>query len=98
MNEVIDLILSLSKELNEIKTRIELWRLSKAKRLKDTWNDHQDVLQILHIRKKPLKTVCKNGGLSYSEVKSKFYYKATDIEEQFQRNYYNPNFTCDGIK
>jgi len=40
MNEVIDLILTFSQELKEIKARI---KLSIAERLKITWIDNQDV-------------------------------------------------------
>ena len=41
MNEIIDLILTFSQELKEIKARI---KLSIAERLKITWIDYQDVL------------------------------------------------------
>jgi hypothetical protein len=92
MNEVIDLILTFSQE---IKARI---KLSIAERLKITWIDYQDVLLTLPISKKTLKAIRKNGGISYSEVQNKFYYKVSDLEELLQSNYYNPNFKCDGVK
>ncbi|WP_452221184.1 helix-turn-helix domain-containing protein [Lacinutrix salivirga] len=98
MSEIIDLILSLSQEIKDIKARIELLRLSRAERLKDTWIDNQDVLQTLHISKRTLQTFRKNGTLPYSKVQGKFYYKVSDIEELLQSNYYNQNFKCDGVK
>ncbi len=98
MKEIIDLILSLSQEIKDLKARIELIRQSRAELLKDTWLDNQDVLQTLHISKRTLQTFRKNGTLPYSKVHGKFYYKVSDIEELLQSNYYNPNFKCDGVK
>ncbi len=98
MKEIVDLILSLSQEIKDLKARIELIRQSRAERLKNTWIDNQDVLQTLHISKRTLQTFRKNGTLPYSKVQGKFYYKVSDIEELLQSNYYNPNFKCDGVK
>ncbi|MAT90237.1 MAG: DNA-binding protein [Flavobacteriaceae bacterium] len=98
MKEIVNLILSLSQEIKDLKARIELIRQSRAERLKNTWIDNQDVLQTLHISKRTLQTFRKNGTLPYSKVQGKFYYKVSDIEELLQSNYYNPNFECDGVK
>jgi hypothetical protein len=98
MKEIIDLILSLSQEIKDLKARIDLIRQSRAERLKNTWLDNQDVLQALHISKRTLQTFRKNGTLPYSKIQGKFYYKVSDIEELLQSNYYNPNFKCDGVK
>lgn len=98
MSEIVDLILSLSQEIKDLKARIELLRLTRAEVLKDTWIDNQDVLQTLHISKRTLQTFRKNGTIPYSKVQGKFYYKVSDIEELLQSNYYNPNFKCDGAK
>lgn len=88
MSEIINLILSLSQKIIDIKSRIELLRLSRAERLKDTCMDNQDVLQ----------TFRKHGTLYYSKVRGKFYYKVSDIEELLHCSYYNQNFKCDGVK
>ena len=52
MKEIVNLILSLSQEIKDLKARIELIRQSRAERLKNTWIDNQDVLQTLHISKR----------------------------------------------
>jgi ribosomal protein L28 len=95
MNEIIDLILTFSQELKEIKARI---KLSIAERLKITWIDYQDVILTLPISKKTLKTIRKDGEISFSKVQNKFYYKISDLEELLQSNYYNLNFKCDEVK
>ncbi|MBF8151456.1 helix-turn-helix domain-containing protein [Winogradskyella sp. F6397] len=98
MTEIIDLLLALSQEIKDLKTRIELLRQSRAEVLKDTWIDNQDVLQTLHISKRTLQTFRTNGILSYSKIKGKFYYKVADIEQLLQDNYYNHNFKYNGDK
>lgn len=92
MTEIIDLLMSLSQEIKDIKARIDLLRQSKAERLKDTWLDNQDVLQTLHISKRTLQTLRSNGTIPYSKIQGKFYYKVSDIEQLLQDNYYNHNF------
>ena len=98
MTEIIDLLLTLSQEIKDIKARIELLQLSRAEVLKDTWIDNQDVLQTLHISKRTLQTFRTNGTLPYSKVQGKFYYKVSDVEQLLQDNYYNHNFKCHGNK
>ena len=98
MTEIIDLLLTLSQDVKDLKARIELLRQSRAEVLKDTWIDNQDVLQTLHISKRTLQTLRTNGTLPYSKVKGKFYYKVADIEQLLQDNYYNHNFKQDGNK
>ena len=98
MTEIIDLLLTLSQDVKDLKARIELLRQSRAEVLKDTWIDNQDVLQTLHISKRTLQTLRTNGTLPYSKVKGKFYYRVADIEQLLQYNYYNHNFKQDGNK
>ncbi|NGX84710.1 helix-turn-helix domain-containing protein [Aequorivita sp. KMM 9714] len=98
MTEIIDLLLALSQEIKDIRARIELLKEMRADRLKFTWVDNQEVLQMLHISQRTLQTLRSNGTLPYSRIKGKFYYKITDIEDLLQSNYYNPNFKCDGNK
>jgi hypothetical protein len=96
MTEIIDLILTLSQEIKEIKVRIELIRLSRAELLKNTWIDNQDVLQTLHISKRTLQTYRDNGVLPYSKIQGKFYYKVSDVEELLESNYHKLNKDSDG--
>ena len=98
MTEIIDLLLTLSQDVKDLKARIELLRQSRAEVLKDTWIDNQDVLQTLHISKRTLQTLRTNGTLPYSKVKGKFYYRVADIEQLLQDNYYNHNFKRDENK
>jgi len=98
MTEIVDLILALSQEIKELKVLIDVYKQSRAERLKDTWLDNQDVMQTLHISKRTLQTFRDNGTLPYSKVGGTFYYKVSDIEHVLQSNYYNQNFKCDATK
>ena len=98
MTEIIDLLLTLSLEIKDLKARIEIFRQSRSESLKDIWVDNQDVLQTLHISKRTLQTFRTNGTLPFSKIQGKFYYKVSDIEQLFQDNYYYHNFKCHGNK
>lgn len=98
MKEIVELILTLSQELKDLKARIELLNRSRVEVLKDSWIDNQDVLQTLHISKRTLQTFRDNGTLPFSKIQGKFYYKVSDIEKLLQDNYYNHNFKCHGTK
>ncbi len=98
MIELADLILALSLEIKELKVRLEIFRQSRAEKLKDTWLDNQDVMQTLHISKRTLQTFRDNGTLPFSKVGGTFYYKVSDIEEILHNNYYNHNFKCNATK
>lgn len=98
MKEIVELILTLSQELKDLKARIELLNRSRVDVLKDSWIDNQDVLQTLHISKRTLQTFRDNGTLPFSKIQGKFYYKVSDIEKLLQDNYYNHNFKCHGTK
>ena len=98
MTEIIDLLVALSQEVRDLKTRIELLNATRVENLKNTWVDNQDVMQMLHISPRTLQTLRSNGTIPYSKIRGKFYYKVSDIEKLLQDNYYNPNFKCDGNK
>ena len=98
MIELADLILALSLEIKELKVRLEIFRQSRAEKLKDTWLDNQDVMQTLHISTRTLQTFRDNGTLPFSKVGGTFYYKVSDIEEVLHSNYYNHNFKCNAPK
>lgn len=91
MIEIIDLLMSLSQEVKDIKAHLEDLKNSNTE-LKDTWIDNQEVMQSLHISKRTLQTFRTNGTIPYSKIQGKFYYKVSDIEQILQDNYYNHNF------
>jgi len=98
MTEIIDLLLTMSQEIKDIKARIELIKYQKTDKFKDNWIDNQEVMQTLHISKRTLQTLRTNGTIPYSKIQGKFYYKVADIEHLLQDNYYNHNFKNHGNK
>ena len=63
MTEIIDLLLTMSQEIKDIKARIDLFKYQKAEKLKDNWLDKQEVMQSLHISKRTLQTFRTNGKI-----------------------------------
>lgn len=86
MNEIIELMTIVSRDVQLIKAWIENLQSERAA-LKDTWLDGQDVMQTLHISKRTLQTLRDTGLLPYSRINGKFYYKAADIEILLNENY-----------
>jgi len=82
MTEIIDLLVALSQEVRDLKTRIELLNATRVEYLKNAWVDNQDVMQLLHISPRTLQTLRTNGTIPYSKIRGKFYYKVADIEEE----------------
>ncbi|MFN8257716.1 MAG: helix-turn-helix domain-containing protein [Bacteroidales bacterium] len=55
--------------------------------LKDKWLDIQEVCILLKISKRTLQSYRDNGVLPYSQIGSKIYYRASDIEEHLKSHY-----------
>ena len=45
------------------------------------WLDNQDVCNLLNISKRTLQYYRNNGKISFSQINSKCYYKASDVEK-----------------
>ena len=59
----------------------------KGQKEPDKWIDGQDVMQMLHISKRTLATLRKNGTMAYSRIGHKLYYRKHDIDELLQNAY-----------
>jgi MerR family transcriptional regulator, repressor of the yfmOP operon len=55
--------------------------------LKDRWLDIADTCQLLHVSKRTLQTYRDTGVLPFSQLAGKIYFKASDIEEHFNKHY-----------
>ena len=96
MREIMQLLNVIANDVKEVKASVKANIQLSKNYLNEIWIDNQDVMQMLHISQRTLQTLRSNGSIPYSKIKGKFYYKVADIEQLLQRNYYNPNFKCDG--
>jgi DNA-directed RNA polymerase specialized sigma54-like protein len=55
--------------------------------LKDRWLDNQEMMQILKISRRTLQTYRDEKVIPFSQVGSKIYYKAADVEKFLKKNY-----------
>jgi len=51
------------------------------------WIDSQDVMKMLHISRRTLHTLRKNGTIPFSRINSKIYFKTEDIDRVLQDTY-----------
>lgn len=56
--------------------------------LKDRWLDNQEIMEVLKISRRTLQTYRTQKIFPYSQVGSKIYYKASDIEKFLKKNYH----------
>jgi len=87
MNEIIQMLLRLSGDLDVIKAFIKSLNKSKTELFKETWLDGQDVMQLLHMSKRNLQSLRDTNVLPYSRINGKIYYKLSDIEGLLNSNY-----------
>ena len=90
MNEIIQMLLRLSQDLEFIKAFIKSLNKSKTELFKENWLDGQDVMQLLHISKRSLQSLRDTGTLPFSRINGKIYYKLSDIEGLLDSNYSIP--------
>jgi hypothetical protein len=90
MNEIIQMLLRLSQDLEYIKAFIQSLNKSKTELFKENWLDGQDVMQLLHISKRSLQSLRDTHVLPYSRINGKIYYKLSDIEGLLDSNYSMP--------
>jgi len=55
--------------------------------LKDRWLDNQEMMQLLKISRRTLQTYRDEKVIPFSQVGSKIYYKAADVEKFLKNNY-----------
>jgi hypothetical protein len=87
MNEIIQMLLRLSEELQFLKTFITALNKSKIEAFKETWVDGQNVMQLLHISKRSLQSLRDSEVLPFARINGKIYYKLSDIDELLHSNY-----------
>ena len=98
MNEILNLLMPLSRDIQVIMAYIVALKKSKLDDFKDTWLDGQDVMQTMHISKRTLQSLRDNGTLAYSRINGKFYYKMADIQYLLESNYSHSKSTGNGNK
>jgi|SRR5690554_4581880 len=87
MNEIIDLILKLSQDVQTMKAYLYQTHISRKDKFSDEWIDGQDVMQMLYISKRTLQSLRDNGKLPFTRINNKFYYKLSDLESLMEDNY-----------
>ena len=93
MNQLIDMVMCISREIHTINEFLRLEGRRISERMADEWIDSEQVMTILKISKRTLQNLRDNGVLAYSRVNGKFYYKPSDLEALLKSNYLKKNCT-----
>jgi len=87
MNQLIDLIMCISRDIHTINEFLRLESRRFSERMADEWMDGEQVMSFLKISKRTIQNLRDNGVLAYSRINGKFYYKASDLEKLLESNY-----------
>lgn len=97
MNEIMDMMMRLSQEVEAMKRYLLEQQKQGAGGLKETWIDGQDVMQALHISKRKLQTLRDNRTLPFSRIGGKIYYRVADVQGLLDKSY-SPGKSCSPFK
>lgn len=87
MNELIELVTYISREMHSLKAFVK-WQSRKfSERFAHEWVDGDQVMRILKISRGTMQNLRDRGTLPYSQVSGKFYYKAEDLVNLLESNY-----------
>lgn len=89
MEDLFRLLNQLKLEVRQMKESVDALRKSRFDSVKDEWIDTTDVMNILQIGLRTVRSLRDNGSLPYSRVGRKIYYKLSSVEhilEMFHRS------------
>ena len=75
----------LLKKIDFLSNQIE--KVKNLNPLQDKWLDIQETCLLLKVSKRTLQSYRDNGVLPFSQIGSKIYYKATDIDKHLESHY-----------
>ena len=82
-----DAFMQIMDKLNSLENRFQKLKHEADCPLGERWLDNQDVIQLLNISKRTLQSYRDNKKVAYSQIGSKIYYRASDIEKFLKKNY-----------
>jgi len=81
----VDEFKELLNKIENLETKID--GITKQNPLSEKWLDNQDVMLLLKISPRTLQSYRDTGVLPFSQIGSKIYYKASDIQQHLEAHY-----------
>ncbi len=78
-------LVEIFKQLNEIKTGLEL--VCNEKSFSENWLNNEDLCKLLKISRRTLQDYRNEGKISFSQINAKIYYKMADVQEMMSKHY-----------
>lgn len=94
MQEFVTALNRILEELKENKATLQtLIKQTRIRLFKEEWVDGQDISSALHISHRKLQSLRESGKLPYSQLKTKYFYRYSDIRALLKSNYFknHPN-------
>lgn len=89
MEDLIKLLLQITLEIKHIKESLKLLNKSRYDNLKEAWVDSLDVMNMLHVSRRTIRTLRNKGQLPFTRIGNKIYFKLSDVERilEFHNKY-----------
>jgi hypothetical protein len=87
MRSLLGLVMSLYKDIQELKFSVHALLESFPDRISEQWLDSSEVMKALKIGKRKLQSLRDHGELPFSPADGKFYYKKSDLVKLLESGY-----------
>ena len=91
MQEIIRLVTTIRKDIEELRTLVSRLTLTHARFISEEWITSDQVMFILKIGISSLKTLKRSGKLPYSKINGVSYFRTVDVENLLKHHYNNPS-------
>lgn len=81
-----DAFQEIMNKIDEIKNKVNEEKSKQP--LTDVWLDNAQVCELLKVSSRTMQTYRDEGIVSFSQVGSKIYYKASDVEAHLNKHYH----------
>jgi len=89
MQEVINLVKVIKKQIEKLSNEIKEMKKTHIQILSEEWMDGAQVQTTLGISSRTLQTLRNNGKLPFSQINRKIYFKTADVEALLEYHYNN---------
>ena len=90
VQEIIKLVSTIRNDIEDLRSLLTHLSMTHAQRISEEWITADQVMQILKISVRTLKTLQSSGKLPYSKVNGLVYFRTADLENLLNDSYINP--------
>ncbi|MGQ7868957.1 helix-turn-helix domain-containing protein [Sunxiuqinia sp. sy24] len=87
MQEIIRLVSSLKKDIEQLRSEVTTMKKSHVQVLKEEWIPKEQAMQILKMGDRTFQKLKHGGKIPYAKINGIHLFRTTDIEQLLEANY-----------